>query len=738
MPRRYRPASRMTCVFSPDKGHTPDENEAFIYGHLCDYLKNLVGHFSAPDKDFLEMAAESLGTETWQLADQCREILPPDAGIAFKEEMTETCGDLDEVADVLFRFFVATSAKVRRAFLKRLYAALEQRSSKLARTGESLFAKNIQALSKMLGLTEIEQKMLVFLVIVSFSESAECYFVNHLQCHNFPKRHILASALGISRPQLDGLFQGRLPRLGLFDDDLHRLSMSDDYRKLFENPDADSLPDMLYGKVSSDAIPLDSHLLDRKDLDHAVRLLDNEGKSASHLLLYGPPGTGKTSFARSVCRSLNSAAYEILHSDENDSRRRRMAISACSNMLRGNKKAVIIVDESDNLLNTQSSWFFRGEVADKGWLNRLMDSSGPNFIWIVNSTEHIEPSVLRRFAFSIPFNPFGRSIRTQVLGSVLEKHGAEEALTPAQVKELAACFNVNAGPMDTAVKKALEMGINQGEEFYNTVSRSLFAYERLVNDGFAPPRPRPVEKTYDLDGLTIEGDVAMLMKQLEAWAAAKAGNQANFGARLLFYGPPGTGKSETAKYIATLLNRELIVKSASDIINPYVGMTERAIREAFENAAREDAVLVFDEADSFLFPRSQAQRSWEISFTNEFLAQMERYCGILICTTNRFMDMDEASVRRFTHKLGFDFLLEEATLGFYKRMLAPLSGKKAPAIIWDQIRAIKRLTPGDFAAVRDRFRFFAKSQVRHEDLVEGLKNESKAKFAHSGEKVVGF
>ncbi|MDI6798164.1 MAG: hypothetical protein QMD09_14550, partial [Desulfatibacillaceae bacterium] len=163
MARRYRPASRMTCVFSPDKGHTPDENEAFIYSNLCDYLKNLTGHFVAPDKDYLEMAAECLGTETWQLADQCRELLPPDVGIAFKEEMADACGDLDEVADVFFRFFVATSAKVRRTFLKRLYAALDKRSSSLARAGESLFAKNIQALSKMLGLTEIEQRLLVFL-----------------------------------------------------------------------------------------------------------------------------------------------------------------------------------------------------------------------------------------------------------------------------------------------------------------------------------------------------------------------------------------------------------------------------------------------------------------------------------------------------------------------------------------------------------------------------------------------
>jgi SpoVK/Ycf46/Vps4 family AAA+-type ATPase len=139
------------------------------------------------------------------------------------------------------------------------------------------------------------------------------------------------------------------------------------------------------------------------------------------------------------------------------------------------------------------------------------------------------------------------------------------------------------------------------------------------------------------------------------------------------YGPPGAGKSELARYIAGHLDRELMVKRVSDIVSPYVGETEQNISRVFSEAEAAEAVLVIDEADSFLFNRSRAVRSWEISHTNEFLTQMERFRGILICTTNRFEDLDQASVRRFNYKIGFRCLKPEGNVIFYRKLLSPLT-----------------------------------------------------------------
>jgi len=60
----------------------------------------------------------------------------------------------------------------------------------------------------------------------------------------------------------------------------------------------------------------------------------------------------------------------------------------------------------------------------------------------------------------------------------------------------------------------------------------------------------------------------------------------------------------------------------------FVGQTEKNIASLFVEAEREEAVLVLDEIDSLLFDRAAAIHSWEISFTNELLAQLERYRGV--------------------------------------------------------------------------------------------------------------
>jgi AAA+ superfamily predicted ATPase len=200
---------------------------------------------------------------------------------------------------------------------------------------------------------------------------------------------------------------------------------------------------------------------------------------------------------------------------------------------------------------------------------------------------------------------------------------------------------------------------------------------------------------------------------------------------LLFYGPPGTGKSELARYIANHLDREIITRQASNMLSPYVGVTEKNIRKAFEEAENEEAILIIDEVDTMLFSRNQAERSWEISFTNEFLTQMERYRGIMICTTNRLAGLDEASIRRFNHKIGFHFLKPEGNLLFYRNLLLPLTNIHLEEEIEESLLKIPDLAPGDFRVVRDRFSFYPKEQVTPRIMIEALEAEVRTKKIHS-------
>ena len=94
---------------------------------------------------------------------------------------------------------------------------------------------------------------------------------------------------------------------------------------------------------------------------------------------------------------------------------------------------------------------------------------------------------------------------------------------------------------------------------------------------------------------------------------------------LCFYGPPGTGKTALAEHIAQQLQRPLMIRQASDIVSKYVGETEQNMAKMFAEADAEQAVLLLDEADSFLRNRRTAERNYEISEVNEMLQGMERF-----------------------------------------------------------------------------------------------------------------
>ena len=91
-------------------------------------------------------------------------------------------------------------------------------------------------------------------------------------------------------------------------------------------------------------------------------------------------------------------------------------------------------------------------------------------------------------------------------------------------------------------------------------------------------------------------------KMSEEWGMSEyfAGNRAII---LNFYGKPGTGKSMTAEAVAKALGKRVYHINYSELESKYVGETPKNIRKAFECATRDDAVLIFDEADSFLGKR---------------------------------------------------------------------------------------------------------------------------------------
>ena len=169
---------------------------------------------------------------------------------------------------------------------------------------------------------------------------------------------------------------------------------------------------------------------------------------------------------------------------------------------------------------------------------------------------------------------------------------------------------------------------------------------------------------------------------------------------LCFYGPPGTGKTALAEHIAQALQLPLMIRQASDIMSKFVGETEQNMARMFEEAQNENAVLLLDEADSFLRSRRMAERNYEVSEVNEMLQGMERFTGMFICTTNLFQELDEAALRRFTFKIQFKPLTAAQRERMFVTEALADDASQFTAEQAGRLMQLSALAHGDFASVK--------------------------------------
>jgi len=660
--------------------------------------------------------------------------------VEFENEFSVSGLSPDDYATDIARILREAKSINKKKFGQLVIRLMNKKFADLKYRGKSELEKNVMALKKMFGLSGKEAEFCLFFFIVNTYSFAEYFFVNHMECQKFAGQKYLANMLGFSKKELHDIIYGKLIRIGLYEVDRWGISVEDEFLNLIQNPSDKNLSKKFYTPVPKARVPLNDYFVGQDRTVHILGLLKSKTKSSTHILLYGSPGTGKTSFAYSLLDQLKVPAYEIVRGEENTTKHRRSAIIACQNMTNIDLGSIVLIDEADNLLNTQSSWFMRGETQDKGWLNHLLDEPGTRMIWITNRIDSIEDSVLRRFSFSLHFKPFNRRQRVLLWDNILRKNKCKKYCDHVDLENFAKTYDVSAGVIDLATRKAKENTPSSKAHFSHSVEMALESYETLVNCGEKPIKKDEIEKNYSLDGLNVDGDLDAMLTQLEAFDAylKKDDPHQIMNVNLLFYGPSGTGKSELARYIANRLDRKIICKRTSDLQSKWVGEGEKNIKHAFSQAEREEAVLIIDEADSLLFSRDKARHSWEISFTNEFLTHMERFRGILICTSNRLKDLDKASIRRFNIKLGFDCLRPEGNVAFYRLLLEPLTSIPVNSNTKKELKAIQNLTPGDFKIVQDKFKFYNKPEVVHTILIEALKKEERIKNAHRVKKPIGF
>ncbi|MCC6623662.1 MAG: ATP-binding protein [Deltaproteobacteria bacterium] len=128
------------------------------------------------------------------------------------------------------------------------------------------------------------------------------------------------------------------------------------------------------------------------------------------------------------------------------------------------------------------------------------------------------------------------------------------------------------------------------------------------------------------------------------------------GLSVLFAGPPGTGKTMAAGIIGSELGMEVFRIDLSRTVSKYIGETEKNLGRIFDEAARSQSILLFDEADSLFAKRTEVKSSvdryanLEVNF---LLQRMEDFDGVTILTTNFEGSIDEAFRRRIRFRINF-------------------------------------------------------------------------------------
>jgi SpoVK/Ycf46/Vps4 family AAA+-type ATPase len=135
--------------------------------------------------------------------------------------------------------------------------------------------------------------------------------------------------------------------------------------------------------------------------------------------------------------------------------------------------------------------------------------------------------------------------------------------------------------------------------------------------------------------------------------------KAQAGGGILLYGPPGCGKTMIARAIANECNASFVSVGISDVLNMWMGESERNLAALFDKArAQQPCVLFFDELDALAYSRSKSGSASARTVVNEFLAQLDgvgrENRGLLVlAATNMPWDVDSAMKRpgRFSRQI---------------------------------------------------------------------------------------
>jgi len=172
---------------------------------------------------------------------------------------------------------------------------------------------------------------------------------------------------------------------------------------------------------------------------------------------------------------------------------------------------------------------------------------------------------------------------------------------------------------------------------------------------------------------TLVAHVRQRARVYEQWGFGRQGAR-GLGITALFSGLSGTGKTLAAEVLAAELRLDLYRIDLSQVVDKYIGETEKNLRRVFDAAEEGGAVLLFDEADALFGKRSEVKDSHDRHANIEvgyLLQRMEEYRGLAILTTNAREALDSAFLRRLRFVVEFPFPTPEQRAEIWRKAFPP-------------------------------------------------------------------
>ena len=595
-------------------------------------------------------------------------------------------------------------AKQMKKIVRRLKEKYQPRPTKLEK--QFLIIKDI------FNLTEAEYEIVIYMVFKEINNIFSKYFES-LDSNSFST--FAKSYLGLRYGKKDRVLEG-MYRKNLIEG-RHSEYISGKFLKIFDTPNCDTaekIISLLVGKKLKSTLKAEdySHIKDTEKVVNILSQAIKQKRKGVNILLYGGVGTGKTEYAKLLANSAGIPMFGVItekdNYDEAEREDRLTDLYAKQHLLGKAGNACILFDEGEDVMNNL------GRTSSKGYMNNLLEATEVPVIWTTNRIFDVDPAFLRRMTYCVEFEKLTEEARLSIWERVLKKNNLR--VSREKVIELNKNYDIPPSLITNAVLTTKMVGGNENdfEGFIENVAKVVSKKKNVKTQ-------KEFEmKEYDENLVNTDIDIKNLTQKI------KDCGKLNFS--LCLYGEPGTGKSLYARYLAKQIGCEVILKRASDLMSKWVGETEQNIAAAFAEAKAKKAMLIFDEADSFLQNRNNANASWEVSQVNEMLTWMESHEYPFVCTTNLLDTLDEASLRRFTFKLRFDFLTAEQVNSAIEHFFGiSTEGKNLN---------IRGLTAGDFATVKKKTDFLGVNDLG--EIVDMLQEEVKVKKSEELRRSIGF